>query len=132
MAENDNESILIDLRKYGADGYVEMMYPPYSRIREQDNIIAGIIMKVDENGEIVKNLAGKADTILLKILGYVESAPFGRTIESFLEFTDKIDKVKRGNGERLYAEMIDAVQKIDEGVTSPSADSPGAESGSSA
>ena len=127
-----NESILIDLKKYGGEGFLEMMYPPYSRVAEMDNVIAGIVIKVDDKGNVVRDMTGKADAILLKTLCYVESGPFERTKESFFKYTDKLDAVRRGNGERLYKEMLEAIAKIDNGDTSPSADSPGAESGSSA
>ena len=109
-----------------------MMYPPYSRVAEMDNIIAGIIVKFDDKGNIIRNMAGKADAILLKALCYVESGPFERTKESFFAYTDKLDNIKRGNGQKLYNEMLAVIERIDAGETSPSADSPGAESGSSA
>lgn len=127
-----NESILIDLSKYGGEGFLEMMYPPYSRIAETDNLVAGIMLKIGEDGNIIRNMAGKADAVLLKTLCYVETGPFERTKESFFEYTDKLDAVKRGNGEKLYNDMLAAIKEIDDGVTSPSADSPAAESGSSA
>ena len=127
-----NESILIDLSKYGGEGFLEMMYPPYSRIAETDNLVAGIMLKVGEDGNIIRNMAGKADAVLLKTLSYVETGPFERTKESFFAYTDKLDAVRRGNGEKLYNDMLAATKEIDDGVTSPSADSPAAESGSSA
>lgn len=130
MAEND-ESVLIDLRKYGGEGYLEMMYPPYSRTREIDNIVTAMVTKVDKNGKVTKDMSKQNDAVLLKVLSYVESGPFERTLESFLEYTDVLDRVKRGNGQKLYTEMLEAVGTIDEGLTSPSPDSPGAENGSS-
>ena len=127
-----DESILIDLKKYGGEGFVEMMFPPLSRSAEMDNIIANMLIKIDDNGKVIRNNTGGAEAILLKMLCYVESAPFDRTKESFFAYTDKLDAVKRGNGQKLYDEMTAAVKKIDAGETSPSADSPAAESGSSA
>ena len=126
------ESILIDLREYGGEGFVEMMYPPYSRIRQTDNIVTGLMLKVDKDGNVSRDMSGKADAILIKTLSYVESAPFDRTIDSFLAYTDELDRKKRRNGERLFKAMTAAVEKIDEGETSPSADSPAAENESSA
>ena len=127
-----NESVLIDLKKYGGEGFLEMMFPPLSRSAEMDNIIAGMLVKMDENGNVVRNPSGNAEAILLKVLCYVESGPFERTKESFYAYTDKLDSIRRGNGQGLYNEMLEAIKRIDEGETSPSADSPVAESGSSA
>ena len=70
--------------------------------------------------------------VYIRVLSYVESAPFERTLDAFFDYTDMLDKKKRGNGAKLYNEMMEAVQKIDSGETSPSAGSPAAESGSSA
>lgn len=131
MSTENDECILIDLRKYGGEGYLEMMYPPYSRTRENDNLISTLITKVDKNGNVTKDMSRQNDAILLKVLNYVESGPFERNLDSFLAYTDKLDKVKRGNGQKLYVDMLEAVGKIDDGVTSPSPGSPEAENVSS-
>lgn len=127
-----DEPILIDLKQFGGEGFVEMMEPTLRAQRERDNMIADLVFGVDKDGNVIKKTTNNIDAVYIRVLSYVESAPFKKDLDSFFEYTDKLDKKKRGNGARLYDEMVKAVQKIDSGENSPSAGSPAAESGSSA
>lgn len=127
-----DEPIVIDLKEFGGEGFVEMMEPTLSAQRRRDNLIADLVFTTDKNGNIVKRASNNIDAIYVRVLSYVESAPFKTDIDSFFAYTDGLDKKKRGNGAKLYNAMVDAVQKIDGGEQSPSADSPAAENGSSA
>ena len=127
-----DEPIMIDLKEFGGEGYVEMMEPPLSAQRRRDNMIADLVFTTDANGNIVKRTSNNIDAVYIRILSYVETAPFKTDLDSFFEYTDMLDKKKRGNGAKLYKAMCDAVEKIARGDTSPSAGSPAAESGSSA
>lgn len=127
-----DEPIVIDLKQFGGDGFVEMMEPTLRARRERDNTIADLVFTTDKDGNIVKRTNNNIDAVYIRVLSYVESAPFKKDLDSFFDYTDKLDRKKRGNGARLYDEMVKAVQRIDNGETSPSAGSPAAESGSSA
>ena len=127
-----DEPIVIDLKRFGGEGYIEMMEPTLRAQRERDNKIANLVFSVDKNGNIVKNTNNNIDAVFIRVLSYVESAPFKTDLDSFFEYTDELDKKKRGSGTKLYEEMCKAVDTISNGGTSPSADSPEAESGSSA
>ena len=123
---------MIDLKEFGGEGYIEMMEPTLRAQRERDNMIADLVFTTDKNGNIVKKTSNNIDAVYIRVLSYVESAPFAKTLDAFFDYTDVLDRKKRGSGSQLYKAMVDAVQKIENGEQSPSADSPGAESGSSA
>jgi len=127
-----DEPILIDLKKYGGEGFIEMMEPTLRTQRERDNKIANLMFSIDEKGNVVKNTSNNIDAVFIRVLSYVESAPFKNDLESFFDYTDELDRKERGSGTRLYEEMCAAVEKIDRGEQSPSADSPAAKNGSSA
>ena len=127
-----DEPIMIDLKRFGGEGYIEMMEPTLRAQRERDNMIADLVFTTDKNGNIVKKTNNNIDAVYLRTLSYVESAPFEKTLDGFFDYTDELDRKKRGMGAKLYDEMVKAVQKIDGGEQSPSAGSPAAESGSSA
>ena len=126
------EPILIDLKKYGGEGFIEMMEPTLRAQRERDNQIADLIFTTDKDGNLIKKVNNNIDVMYLRTLSYVESAPFEKTLDGFFTYTDMLDGKKRGNGAKLYDEMIKAVDMIENGEKSPSADSPGAENESSA
>ena len=126
------EPIVIDLKQFGGEGYVEMMEPTLRARRDRDNMIADLVFATDKDGNLIKRTNNSIDALYIKVLSYVESAPFKTDLDSFFDYTDMLDKKKRGMGAKLYDEMCLAVEKIKNGDTSPSADSPGAESGSSA
>ena len=127
-----DDPIMIDLKEFGGEGYVEMMEPTLRAQFERDNKIADLVFTTDKDGNIVKRTNSSIDALLIRVLAYVESAPFGRTPDEFFDYTDMLDRKKRGSGARLYEAMAEAMKKIDSGEQSPSADSPAAESGSSA
>ena len=128
-----DEPIIIDLKKYGGEGFIEMMEPSLSAQRERDNLIADLVFTTDKDGNLVKKTSTSIDAMYLRTLSYVESAPFAKNdLNAFFAYTDSLDKKKRGNGRKLYDEMMKAVESIDSGEQSPSAGSLGAESGSSA
>ena len=126
------EPIIIDLKQFGGEGFVEMMEPTLRAQRIRDNAIADLVFTVDKDGKVVKNFNNNIDAVFITTLSYVESAPFKTDLDSFFEYTDMLDKKKRGMGTKLYEAMEAAVEKIKNGEQSPSADSPAAESGSSA
>ena len=127
-----DEPIIIDLKQFGGEGYIEMMEPTLSAQRRRDNAIADLVFTTDKDGNIIKRANNSVDVMYLRTLSYVESAPFKTDVDSFFEYTDLLDKKKRGMGAKLYKAMTEAVETIDSGDRSPSAGSPAAESGSSA
>ena len=127
-----DEPIIIDLKQFGGEGYIEMMEPTLSAQRRRDNAIADLVFTTDKDGNIIKRANNSVDVMYLRTLSYVENAPFKTDVDSFFEYTDMLDKKKRGMGAKLYKAMTEAVETIDSGDRSPSAGSPAAESGSSA
>lgn len=127
-----DDPIVIDLKQFGGEGYVEVMERPLSRIRATENLVASKLLKTDKSGNVVKDLTANIDAVYIQALSYIESAPFKTDLDSFFAYTDALDAKKRGMGQRLFNAIKDAAEKVAAGETSPSADSPAAESGSSA
>lgn len=125
-------SIVIDLEDYGTDGEIVLSAPGIRRMRELKNEMSRPARVSKKGSEVSVSEVQQGDMEILGILVYVQSAPFERNVESFLEFCDKLAEIKRGNDNRLYDAMIDAVKRIDTGeAASPLEGSPAAETASS-
>lgn len=125
-----NKTIAIDLAKYGGDGYVEVGYPSFRRLKLAERNATKYLTKV-VNGvpQIVSDGVIEAD--MERMMAYIESAPFPLSVDGFFEFTDSLDKIKRGSGEEFYRDVVEAIEKVKDGSASPSPSSPEAENGSS-
>lgn len=122
---------IINLAEFGGEGYVEIMYPAFSKKRKASNLASSMLIKIDRNGTPVKDTSKQLDAALVVQLAFIESAPFEPTFEGFMEFTDSLDAKERGMGEKFYTAFVEAVEKVKHGVTSPSPGSQAAENVSS-
>lgn len=126
--------IIINLDKYGEEGYVAMGYPSLRKIKLAEQTASSMMLSFDKNGKpsVDASKALEAD-LLVKILVYIEEAPFRlMDADAFFEFTDAIDAKHRGAGQEFYDELVEAVKRINNGETSPSANSQEAETAGSA
>lgn len=127
-------SIVINLSRYGTEGYIAVGYPSLRRLRLAEQTASSMMVTFDSNGKpsIDASKALEAD-LLVKVLVYIEEAPFElMSADAFFNFTDDIDKKRRGAGQELYNELVSAVEKVNAGEASPSPDSQAAETVSSA
>jgi hypothetical protein len=126
-------SIIVQLDKYGVDGYIAVGYPPLSRIAKAQQISSARMVKFDKQGEptVDSSKALEAD-LVMNVLQYIEEAPFElMSVEAFFKFTDELDAKRRGSGEELFKEIGDAIENVKNGTASPSPDSQAAETVSS-
>lgn len=122
-------SIIINLDKYGEEGYVAVGYPTLRKRKLAEQAASGMMVHIDKNGvtSVDTSKALEAD-LVLKVLVYIEEAPFDlMSAEAFFDFTDKMDANRRGAGQEFYDELVDAVGRVERGETSPSPGSQGAE-----
>jgi len=127
-------SIIINLDKYGAEGYIAVGYPSLRKMKLAEQAASSLMISFDKNGKptVDSSKALEAD-LIIKVLVYIEEAPFQlMNADAFFEFTDKMDANQRGSGQALYDELIEAVNKVNAGEVSPSPDSQAAETVSSA
>lgn len=127
-------SIIIQLDKYGVEGYVAVGYPSLRKIKLAEQTASSLMLSFDKSGKPTVNAAkGLEADLIVKVLVYIEEAPFAlMNADAFFDFTDELDAKCRGAGQALYDELVDAVKRINEGEVSPSPDSQAAETVSSA
>ena len=127
-------SIIINLDKYGVEGYVAVGYPSLRKLRFAEQTASSMMVTFDGNGKpsVDASKALEAD-LLVKILVYIEEAPFElMSADAFFDFTDEMDRKRRGAGQEFYDDLVKAVEKVNAGEASPSASSQAAETVSSA
>lgn len=127
-------SIIINLDKYGMEGYVAVGYPSLRKLRIAQQVASGMLVHFDKDGKptVDAEKALEAD-LVVKVLVYIEEAPFKlMSADAFFDFTDGMDKIRRGAGQEFYDELTNAVERINAGEASPSADSQAAETVGSA
>ena len=128
------KSIVIDLNKYGEEGYIAVGYPSLRKTVIAQQIGSARMVSFSKKGEpsIDSTKAVEAD-LVLNVLQYIEEAPFElMSVDAFFDFTDKLDSKRRGAGAELYKELTDTIEKVISGEASPSASSQEAETASSA
>ncbi len=128
------KSLIIDLNKYGIEGYVSVGYPTLRKLRLAEQMASSKMIQFDKNGKpsVDSAKALEAD-LMVKVLVYIEEAPFElMSSEAFFDFTDKMDAIRRGAGQEFFEELADTVAKVNAGDTSPSASSQEAETVGSA
>ena len=64
------EPIIIDLKPFGGEGYVEMMEPTLRARRERDNMIADLVFTTDKDGNIIKKTSNNIDAVYVRVLSY--------------------------------------------------------------
>ena len=119
------EYILVDLKEYGFDGMVKMGPPTYRQRNKSDNQIGRAHHFVEGKNGVQIESQDLGDITLYGIFKYIREAPFStEDIESFLSFTDTLDEVRIGNGERFVNRLIAEVKRIQAGACDPLANSP--------
>lgn len=107
---------VIPLEKYGAEGSVTMSAPTIRRAVELKNMIGRMARINGRDHSVDLSQVDAGDMEVLGVLVYVEEAPFSRTVPSFLEFCDTLDK---GRDRELFSEMERYAECIDKGECSP-------------
>lgn len=127
-------SIIINLDKYGMEGYVAVGYPGLRKLKIAEQIASSMTVKFDKKGEPTVNSEKLLEANMVQqVLVYIEEAPFEiMSTDAFFDFTDEMDKKRRGAGKEFYDELVAAVAKVNDGEASPSPDSQAAETVSSA
>lgn len=128
-----DKSITIDMERFGMKGEVVMSAPTFRRQRMLRNFIGrNAKMTVDEEGKPILESLDLGDAEVWGVLVYVESAPFRTDLDSFMDYCDELDRIRKGYGQDLFDAMTDAVGEIDKGEGSPLESSAASETASSA
>lgn len=96
--------VAINLEKYGGTGFLEMEVPSVRKMIQMKNRIKD---------------ADAGDIELMSVVTYFKEAPFELTPAGFLDYCDELDRVSRGNGIRLYTEVLKSTKALDNGDVSP-------------
>lgn len=127
------DAIVITLDKYGENGCVSLVYPPLSTLKRIEAEVSMRMVRFKKNGEPEVNVDQALESdFALNIFPYIEDAPFEKNLDAFFRFTDALDAKCRGMGETFYNDLVQGIQRVKEGETSPSASSQAAETVSSA
>ncbi len=114
------ESIIVDLKEFGIEGQIILAPPPFSRKNEINNLIGKESHYKTINGQTVLESQNVGNIAIYGILTYIREAPFNKnSLQGFLQFTDKLDGIKIGNGEKLFNRLINEVKKIQSGGCDP-------------
>ena len=118
------EPIVMNLDKYGAEGYISLAYPPVSKLKRMQKAAGAQMVSFKKNGEPQFDTSRSLEAeFMLNIFPYIEDAPFKLDVDSFFEFTDKLDAIRRGMGEEFYNDLVSDIERVKTGETSPSPDS---------
>lgn len=111
--------ITIPLSEYGMEG--EIILSPLT-FRMKTNL-ANALYEIDEHGgQHVKKGLLPGDVALFATLAYIKKAPFKVSLsdlEPFYDFADKVDNVKLGNMDALWARITKEVSRIESGENHP-------------
>ena len=107
-----DESKIINLVEFGGEGVVEVAPPTLSKKVALKNELGKRARMKIVDGEQTLLYDDIGDVEVLKALAYVRSAPFPTTLNGFLAYCDKLDEVKNGNGEALFAALNKAVEEV--------------------
>lgn len=124
--------VSIPLGEYGFDGAIEMGKPSFRKLNDMKNAISNTTRMRTSGGQAVIEKTNIGDIEIIGNLSYIRSAPFPITLEGFLDFCDALDYKSLGSAEKLWDRICETVKMIEEGGTSPFADSQTQETGSSA
>lgn len=131
MEPNITQTITIDLAKYGSAGTIVMSKPTFRMKNKLMNALGNCTKSCMKDGRAEIEQTNIGDAKIVNVIYYVRAAPFGVSLNAFLDFCDALDNNGVGNAEALFAEMEEAVAAIDRGDTSPFQDSVPAETPSS-
>ena len=120
----------IDLAEFGGEGTMRMGMPSLRRLTEIKNETSRYVRLMKAEDNTYMDGLQQGDLEILSVLMYVREAPFKATIEGFLGYTDKLDAVCVGNGQRLMRKMQEVMREF-EAISSPFANSQEAETASS-
>lgn len=106
--------ITLDLEKYGVKDTVVVSPPTFRRKVMLKNLLGkSMNARYSESGEAMVDSVNLGDAEVLKLLVYVKSAPFTMSIDSFLDFCEKLDDIELGRASEFYEELNEAVKKVE-------------------
>lgn len=123
--------IEIDLAEYGMDGKVVLAPPSLRKQTMTKNMLARCSTPKKVNDQVILESPRVGDSEIIQVLQYVRSSPFKQDVEGVLEFTDKLDDIQYGNGDRFWTDVIKGAMAIEKGAVSPFAVSPARETSNS-
>ena len=107
----DNTKV-IDLAAYGGEGFVEVGPSTLAmKVKLKNELGKRAKMKVVD-GEQILVYDDIGDVEIIKTLAFVRSAPFPCTLKGFLDYCDKLDAIKIGNGEALLNAIDAAIEEV--------------------
>lgn len=115
--------IEIDLADYGSEGKVILSPPSLRKLTMTKNMLAKCTSAKNVNGQTVVEDVCVGDAEIVQYLQYVRISPFKQTVEGVLDFTDKLDEIEYGNGERFWNDVVKGAEAIVRGDISPFVDS---------
>ena len=115
--------IEIDLADYGMDGKVVLAPPSLRKQTMTKNMLAKCSTPKKVNDQVILESPKVGDSEIIRVLQYVRTSPFKQDVEGVLEFTDKLDDIQYGNGDRFWTRVIEGAMDIEKGKVSPFVDS---------
>ena len=115
---------------YGQTGTIEMCKPSMRKKVMMKNELGRCTETEVVNGQTVIKDARVGDAEIVRLMAYVNKAPFQPTLNGFLTYCDQMDEKDFGSAERLYQDIILTVEEIDK-EAGPLGDSQPAETPSS-
>lgn len=111
--------IIIDLTRFGQTGTIIIGAPRFRQQIELTNEISRLMeIEQKKTGIKVSELQGGTWNVCQR-LAYVQAAPFAPKFEKFMEYTDMMDEKEPGSAAALWDAIVEAVERIDNGETSP-------------
>lgn len=131
MVMQDN--IIIQLDKYGIEGYMSIGYPSMRKLLKAKQLAASKLVRISSDGKATVDSSTSVESdFLMNVLPYIEEAPIAiESMDDFFDLTDQMDAKRRGAGEEFFDEVLSAVKRVKGGEISPSAGSQAAETVSS-
>lgn len=113
-------SITIDLEEYGMTGQIVMEPLTFRREVELRNNLGSAVHYEGTGTDMTVVGQDLGDMELYGIMAYITKAPFNcRSKEAVLQFFDRADDAKVGNGHAIYDRMKAEAQRIKDGELSP-------------
>lgn len=107
-----DDTKVVNLADFGGEGYVEVGKQSLTmKVRLKNELGKRAKVKVVDNEQILV-YDDMGDVQIIKALSFVRSAPFPCTLKGFLDYCDKLDEIKVGNGEALLKAIEDAAQEV--------------------
>ena len=107
-----DDTKVVNLADFGGDGFVEVGAPTLTmKVKLKNELGRRAKMRVVD-GEQILCYEDMGDVEIIKALSFVRSAPFPCTLKGFLDYCEKLDEVKVGNGEALLSAIEDAAKEV--------------------